>query len=122
LEELTKDQMAENPEIRLLAVRILGIYPHPKSTSFLIQRLQDEDWKVRKEAAIGLGKQKASEAIQALSSAINDAVWDVRLSAGMALLKLGKQGRRVLELQEPDLKPNSYDVARYLLTSQGSLI
>jgi HEAT repeat protein len=43
------------PEIREIAIKVLGLYPDPRIPSVLIQALQDEEYGVRTEAVKGLG-------------------------------------------------------------------
>ena len=55
----------------------------------LIQALSDKDELIRKQAAIALGRIKASEAVDALIEKLNDKDWFTRLTAAAALESIG---------------------------------
>jgi HEAT repeat protein len=69
---------------------------HPDSESVLRHMLKDDDWRVRAQAARGLGALGAAAAIPELSEALLDRAWWVRFRAALALAQLGEAGRRAL--------------------------
>lgn len=82
--------------VRLAVARALKKYFHPDAERSLRRLLADPDWRVRGQAARGLGAIGAMAAIPDLSAALADPVWWVRFRAGLALAQLGEAGRRAL--------------------------
>jgi len=62
----------------------------------LLALLQDPDWRIRGQAARGLGALSADGAVAPLLAAMSDAAWWVRFRAGLALAQLGEPGREAL--------------------------
>ena len=91
-------------EVRVAVARVLrsgvGETAHVK----LLSMLRDPDWRVRAQAARGLGAMKDPRTVDALLRAIADPTWWVRFRAALALAAMGDVGRdaltRALEHQD----------------------
>jgi HEAT repeat protein len=55
--------------------------------------LRDSDWRVRAQAARGLGGVVDARTVQELARALTDPNWWVRFRAGLALAAMGQVGR-----------------------------
>jgi len=82
--------------VRLAVARALKHYFHPETPAALYTLLQDEDWRVRAQAARALGVLKVTEAIGPLGQLLRDSAWWVRFRAALSLAQLGEPGRRML--------------------------
>jgi len=96
-------------EMRISAARALRRYVHPDAEAVLRQMMRDGDWRVRAQAARGLGAVGAvgangGEAVSELSFALADRSWWVRFRSALALAQLGEVGRRALRAarERPD--------------------
>lgn len=85
-------------EIRISAARALRRYLHPDSEAVLRAMIRDDDWRVRAQAARGLGALGATSAVPELSFALADRSWWVRFRSALALAQLGETGRRALRI------------------------
>jgi HEAT repeat protein len=85
-------------EIRISAARALRRYLHADSEIALREMIRDDDWRVRAQAARGLGALGATSAVPELSVALADRSWWVRFRCALALAQLGETGRRALRL------------------------
>jgi len=83
-------------EMRIAAARALRRYVHPESEEVLREMMRDDDWRVRAQAARGLGAVGAAQAVPDLSEALSDRSWWVRFRSALALAQLGEAGRRAL--------------------------
>jgi HEAT repeat protein len=63
----------------------------------LLSMLRDPDWRVRAQAARGLGVVHDERAVKELSRAMTDPAWWVRFRAGLSLAMLGTPGRAALD-------------------------
>lgn len=83
-------------EVRVAVARVLrsgvGETAHVK----LLSMLRDPDWRVRAQAARGLGAMNDSRTVDALLRAIADPTWWVRFRAALALAAMGGVGRAAL--------------------------
>ena len=84
------------PEMRISAARAFRHFMHADSEAVLREMMFDDDWRVRAQAARGLGALGATEAIPDLNQALADRSWWVRFRSALALAQLGEPGRRVL--------------------------
>ena len=91
-------------EMRISATRAIRRYMHPDAEAVLRDMMRDSDWRVRAQAARGLGTIGAVEAIADLSQALGDRSWWVRFRSALALAQLGETGRRALRIarERPD--------------------
>lgn len=69
---------------------VLYMNANEQTVDVLIRCLSDEDGKVRRYAAWGLGYLQCERAIPELVAALDDAFGKVRFDAGMALVKIGE--------------------------------
>jgi HEAT repeat protein len=83
-------------EIRIAAARALRRYLHADSEAVLRDMLRDDDWRVRAQAARGLGALRATSAVSELTHALADRAWWVRFRSALSLAQLGEVGRRAL--------------------------
>ena len=107
---------SERENCRLLAVRILAAFYEEESINALITCLNDKNWKVQGEAAISLGKLKATQSIPFLTALLSAESWWVRLQAALALKQMGEKGTTVLFMQDPDASKTGYEMAQYVLS------
>ena len=91
-------------ELRISAARAIRRYMHPDAEAVLRDMMRDSEWRVRTQAARGLGTVGASAAISDLSFALADRSWWVRFRSALALAQLGEVGRRALRIarERPD--------------------
>ena len=91
-------------EMRISAARAIRRYMHPGAEAVLREMMRDTDWRVRAQAARGLGTIGASQAVPDLSIALADRSWWVRFRSALALAQLGELGRRALRIarERPD--------------------
>lgn len=83
-------------EIRISAARALRRYLHADAEAVLREMMRDDDWRVRAQAARGIGALRASAGIPELTGALADRAWWVRFRSALALAQLGEVGRRAL--------------------------
>ncbi|MFI0435391.1 MAG: HEAT repeat domain-containing protein [Parachlamydiaceae bacterium] len=100
---------------RLLAIKGIATINSEEAIEMLIRHLEDSEWEVRAESAIGLRQLHVIRAIPNLKERLNDPVWWVRLQAALALKNLGEPGVNVLLSKELDLYPHAAQIARYAL-------
>jgi len=98
-------------EIRISTARALRRYMHPDAESALRTMLKDDDWRVRAQAARGLGALGAAGSIGELSDALLDRAWWVRFRAALALAQLGEAGRRSLRTARERVDRYAADMA-----------
>jgi len=99
----------QNPEVRVAVARALQGTADDDGVIKLVTMLRDPDWRVRAQAARGLGTAPEATSpdervVTELARGLTDSVWWVRFRAGLALASLGEPGRRALEgaLARPD--------------------
>lgn len=111
-------------EVRVNAVRALASFPPEEAVEPMRAALRDPAWEVRVQAASGLGRLEATEALSDLERALGDPSWWVRLRAALALRKMGREGRSVLERAGEDDREDLYarDMARYVLALDPAAI
>jgi HEAT repeat protein len=82
-----------HPEIREIAIKVLGLYPDLRIPSVLIQALQDEEYGIRTEAVNGLGwrqsLRKSHALVEHLTPMLTDRNLFVSCQAATALGRLG---------------------------------
>ena len=84
-------------EIRIRVARALGNLAVPDSINTLIQLATDQEYGVKAQAIKSLGKIRALEALDILTSALFSPSWEVRLCAGYGLRNMGPLGIHSLE-------------------------
>lgn len=91
-------KLATHPDanVRLAVARALKHYFHPDTPDVLFALLDDDDWRVRAQAARAFGVLKVVESIGPLGRMLRDSAWWVRFRAALSLAQLGEPGRRML--------------------------
>jgi len=91
-------------EMRISTARAIRRFVHPDAEAVLRDMIRDGDWRVRAQAARGLGAMGTSDAVSELSFALADRAWWVRFRSALALAQLGEVGRRALRVarERPD--------------------
>lgn len=84
--------------IRRACAKALRRLPFPESEQALIALLGDRDVSVRAAAARTLGLMESRTALPALTAALSDPVWLVRVRAAVALAQAGEPGRAALRV------------------------
>jgi HEAT repeat protein len=84
---------------------------HADAEAVLREMMKDDDWRVRAQAARGLGALGATAAIADLSNALLDRAWWVRFRAALALAQLGEAGRRALRMGRERVDRYAADMA-----------
>lgn len=110
-----KQIQSADSDCRLAAIKVFTNIPNEESKAYLIKSLSDSDWKIRAEAARGLGQIFAFSSIPQLAKALQDREWLVRLQAATALKSMGKDGREVLYRQSPSQSAEAFEIAKYIL-------
>jgi len=82
--------------VRIAVTKALRHYYQPGVAEALSTLLRDADWRVRGQAARGLGALNVQSAIPQLRDALHDDTWWVRFRAGLALAQMHEPGRRAL--------------------------
>ena len=77
-----------DPMVRKVAVGSLIFSKTERAAEALIKALKDENWQVREEAALIIGKVGVGSAVSSLIDAMNDEYWQVRVKAAGSLGKL----------------------------------
>jgi len=83
-------------EMCISTARAIRRFVHPGAEAVLREMIRDGDWRVRAQAARGLGAMGTSDAVSELSFALADRAWWVRFRSALALAQLGEVGRRAL--------------------------
>ena len=98
-------QQLKNDEFKDDALNALVDLGEP-SVPRLITALKDKEEMVRKQAVLGLGRIKSSEAIDPLIAMLQDKDWFTRLTAAAALESIGdERGREAIKplMKDPDM-------------------
>ena len=93
---LQRAARADRPDIRMAAIRGLGMLAHPASIPNLKEALSDPDWEVRAAACEAVARMGANEGVNDLVERLGDVVWWVRFQAAEALTRLGPSGLTAL--------------------------
>ena len=110
-------------EIRISAARALRHYMHPDAEAALRDMLKDDDWRVRAQAARGLGALGATAAVSELSGALLDRSWWVRFRSALSLAQLGESGRRALRAARERTDRYASDMAKMVSgLSEGAVV
>ena len=92
LAPLQRATQADSPNVRMAAIRGLGLLAHPASIPTLTDALSDPDWEVRAAACEAVARTGAIAGVAELVDRLNDPVWWVRFQAAEALTQLGSGG------------------------------
>ena len=96
---------------------------HADSEAALRAMLKDDDWRVRAQAARGLGALGATAAIPELSGALVDRSWWVRFRSALSLAQLGETGRRALRTARERSDRYAADMAKMVSgLSDGAVV
>ncbi len=109
---LKEDLGSDNPEIRLLALRVLIRNILPDSFPFFEKGAKDPDSKVRATAMEGLNLFPEEESVNLLVAGLSDPSWEVRVEAGKGLKKRGERGIEILRKQT---SPIAKEAAQFAL-------
>jgi HEAT repeat protein len=89
----------------------------------LVARLDDPDSSVRAAVCDSLGAIGALEAGELLNARLADADWPVRLSAAIALRRLGMRGAKLLQSGMEDAhSPVDRQLVRYVLSLEDDAV
>jgi HEAT repeat protein len=92
-----------DPLIRLSVARALKRHDTPEAAEILLIALHDHDWRVRAVAARSLGTLGHASAVPRLAAGMRDVRWWVRFRCGLALARLGNEGRAALGAAQRDV-------------------
>jgi HEAT repeat protein len=92
-----------DPLIRLSVARALKRHRTPEAEEVLLIALHDHDWRVRAVAARSLGTLGDASAVPRLAAGMRDVRWWVRFRCGLALARLGEEGRGALDAARRDV-------------------
>jgi HEAT repeat protein len=106
---------SDDPEVRRLAVNVLGAIGGQEGTDALARLLGDPDLHVRAAAARALGRIGHWPAAAAVAALLRDPEWEVRQAAGFALRGLGSPGELMLRRYRQDHDRFAADMARQIL-------
>jgi len=111
-------RLAEHPDpvVRARAAHALGRTAGPESARVLQRLALDQAWQVRLQAVRSLGQTGARSGLGVLGAALRDEEHWVRLRAGCALMRLGEEGRALLERSAAGDDEEARSVARLLLS------
>ncbi len=110
-------------DVRLADTKALRKYFSPLSVSALFSLLDDTDWRVRSQAARGLGELGVDDAVPHLARAMSDTAWWVRFRAALALAALGENGRSALREVRVSAADVAGDMAAFVSgLSEGSVL
>lgn len=123
LEHIVALRAHPDADVRLADTKALRRYFSPLSIRALFVLLDDTDWRVRSQAARGLGELSVEDAIPQLARAMSDTAWWVRFRAALALAALGENGRGALR----DVRASATEAARDMAAfvsglSEGSVL
>lgn len=102
-----------NTEETLRAVRALGKFSAPQTTSDIIRLVGDRSWQVRAQAVKAIGQLQIDLAIPQLVEALRDPSYWVRYNSAIALVALGDNGIRALAGERWTRDKFARDVAQY---------
>ena len=88
---------SEFGEVRAEVLRALAVLGHPSALPAVENGLGDPAWEVRLHAALCAGRVGLGELVPRLGNLLEDGEWWVRYRAAQALLRLGQEGKSVLE-------------------------
>lgn len=109
---------ARDPEVRAAAVRALARMAGAAEEEVVAAALDDEDPRVRAEAAEACGRTGLWQIAPRLGALLRDPSWDVRRAAGLALRGLGGPGSLVLRRSLDDEDRFAADMARLVLDEE----
>lgn len=109
--------------IRRACAKALRRLPVPASEEALVALLKDRDTSVRAAAARTLGLLESRTSLSALSAALSDPVWLVRVRAAVALAQAGEAGQSALRSARNGADRYARDMAAMVANlSQGALL
>lgn len=109
--------------IRRACAKALRRLPFPESEAALITLLADRDVSVRSASARTLGLMESRTALPALTAALSDPVWLVRVRAAVALAQAGEPGRAALRVARNGTDRYARDMAHMVANlSDGALL
>lgn len=109
--------------IRRACAKALRRLPFAESEAALVALLEDQDTSVRAAAARTLGLMESRTALPALSAALSDPVWLVRVRAAVALAQAGEPGRAALRVARNGTDRYARDMAYMVANlSAGALL
>lgn len=101
-----------DPEVRFLSLKVLMRNPLPNTSEHFFKGVLEQDVGIRALSLEGIGAYPTDQSSAILEKALNDSVWEVRLSAGKALKRLGQLGINILCRQKEGV---ALEVAKYVL-------
>jgi len=113
----------QDPAVRVAVARLIQHVDGESAIVKLVTMLRDPDWRVRAQAARGLGRKRDDLVVQELGRALTDQAWWVRFRAGLALAGLGDAGRKALEGARSLPDRYARDMAAFVLgLSESSIL
>ena len=110
LEPLRELEKRAEPDVRALAVELVGLLGDASDAPLLVERLRDSSAEVRAKAARALGRVGADEAAAQLRAALDDRIPFVRVSAAAALGMIGDRDAVAALIREAE--GSHFDAAR----------
>lgn len=110
-----KDIYSASLNLRIAAIKVLGLSNSAEAFDLLTHLLKDKDWNIRNAAVHGLGKIKDDRIIAPLLLMLADPAWWVRTNAAKILSNHSEEARKQLQLFAGDSMLYSAD-AEYFLT------
>jgi HEAT repeat protein len=111
--ELHETLHSLNTEEALRAVRALGKFSAPQSTSDIVHLVNDRSWQVRAQAVKAIGMLQIDAGLPALLEALRDESYWVRFNAAQAMVTLGDEGIKALAGARWVKDKFTRDVAQY---------
>lgn len=119
---LCRAALSEGLDLRLAAIRGLGLLAHPAGVPTLVAAVDDAEWTVRAAACESLGRTGAAGALDAVVARLRDPVWWVRFQAAEALARLGPVGLSALRTASEAVDDTVRRVASLALAERGLVV
>ncbi|MFA6358365.1 MAG: HEAT repeat domain-containing protein [Candidatus Omnitrophota bacterium] len=107
-------------EFRQDSITYLSKLETPEIKTFLVDNLNDSDWKIRQPAVFGLGNFKSPEIPELLKPLVKDSAWQVRESTAISLGKYDKPD--IVKSLVPLLRDNNTSVRQAAILSLGDKV
>lgn len=105
-------------EVRLEALRSLGLLRHPNGLPAIRQSLFEPDWEIRTQAVVAAGRVGAEQVVPELHRMLDDPAWWARFRAAEALLQLGRPGLLALKSAAAAGAGHAPEIARQVLAER----
>jgi HEAT repeat protein len=88
----------EDTEVIVAACKALGNIRHRAAAECLANVLSNDNWVIRAQAVLALGKIAAPDTVKSIKNLLDDEVRWVRYNAGKALFIMGQAGKEALQI------------------------